>query len=127
MTLIIGALLGFISVAFGAYAEHGLKSGMDAHAFESLTIALRYNQTHAILIAVIGLLKLQNGRLAHLPSFNWAGYFFIAGTVFFCFSIYCSALFASSATSLAPFGGTLLMLGWLSLALTGFCAKRARL
>ena len=53
MTLAIGALLGFISIALGAYAEHGLKLSLSESALSSLTIALRYHQSHAIVIACL--------------------------------------------------------------------------
>lgn len=124
MTLAIGALLGFISVAFGAYAEHGLKPTLSEHAFASLSIALRYNQTHAIVIVMLGLIKLQPGRLAHSPALCWAAVCFIAGTILFSFSLYASALFAAPGLNFfAPLGGTLLMLAWLLLVLTGLRAS----
>ena len=124
MTLAIGALLGFIAIAFGAYAEHGLKETLSVHTFESLSIALRYNQIHAIMVVILGLIKLQPGRLANTPSLCWAGVCFIAGTGLFSFSIYLSAVLAAPGlTFFAPLGGTLLMLGWLMLAITGIRAR----
>ena len=68
MILIFGALLGFISVAFGAYAEHGLREAVTEEHFRFLTTALCYNQVHAVMIAAIGLALLNGGKLSYIPS-----------------------------------------------------------
>ena len=90
MILILGALLGFISVAFGAYAEHGLREAVTEEHFRFLMTAIRYNQVHAVVIAVIGLALLNGGKLSNLPALKWSGLLFIIGTVLFSFSIYLS-------------------------------------
>ena len=42
MILILGALLGLVSVAFGAYAEHGLREVVSDENFRFLMTAVRY-------------------------------------------------------------------------------------
>ena len=42
----IKTLLGFISVAFGAYAEHGLSKIVTDENFRFLMTAVRYNQVN---------------------------------------------------------------------------------
>ncbi len=118
MPLAIAALLGFFSVGFGAYAEHGLKTSISNEQFEWLMTALRYNQLYAVLIAALGLVL-----LFCQPTFarRWLQLntgLFIIGTVLFSFSIYGAVVFNQpSWVKVTPFGGTLLMLAWLSLAL----------
>ena len=63
MNVVIGAILGFISVAFGAYAEHGLKTQISAEHFDFIMTAVRYNQLYAIIISCIGLAVLTNHNL----------------------------------------------------------------
>ena len=89
MILIVGALLGFFSVAFGAYSEHGLRPNVSDEEFRMLMTAIRYNQVHALIISVLGLITLPSSFLNnHL--FRRSGFLFILGTILFSFSIYTS-------------------------------------
>ena len=65
MILSIGAILGFISVMFGVFAEHGLKANISDEHFRFLMTAIRYNQIHAVMISSIGLAFLSN-KLAEI-------------------------------------------------------------
>ena len=87
MILISGALLGFISVAFGAFAEHGLRESLTDEQFRFLMTAIRYNQVHAVVVTAIGIALLNGGKLAKIPVFRWSGLLFIFGTMLFSFSI----------------------------------------
>ncbi len=94
MILVLGALLGFMSVAFGAYAEHGLRENITDEQFRFLMTAVRYHQVHAVIISAIGLALLSDGKLATLPMLKWSGALFILGTALFSFSIYLSVAFS---------------------------------
>jgi uncharacterized membrane protein YgdD (TMEM256/DUF423 family) len=124
INLIFGALLGFISVAFGAYAEHGLKASISVAQFESLMTAVRYNQVHAIIIVALSIII-----FAELPSklvfkLKLITTSFVIGTVLFSFSIYASVLLQiKELTRIAPIGGTILMVSWLSLIWPAICYK----
>ena len=125
MMLIWGALLGFISVAFGAYAEHGLREAVTDEHFRFLMTAVRYNQLHAVVIAAIGLALLNGGKLANIPALRWTGLLFIIGTVFFSFSIYLSVSFdMPGLVNITPIGGMTIMTAWLMLLVTGVLAKK---
>lgn len=124
MNLIIGAILGFISVAFGAYAEHGLKSQISAEHFEFIMTAIRYNQIYAIVISSIGLVLLSDKKLAQSLLLKLSNLFFIVGTILFSFSIYISVVYnIPIILKLAPLGGTTLMIGWLMLILAAVFLK----
>mgnify|MGYP001370142522 CR=1 FL=1 len=120
MILIVGALLGFFSVAFGAYSEHGLRPKVSEEEFRMLMTAIRYNQVHALIISVLGLITLPSSFLNnHL--FRWSGFLFIVGTILFSFSIYISiGLQIPSLLYLTPVGGITLMVSWLSLAYAAY-------
>ncbi|QIW09502.1 DUF423 domain-containing protein [Francisella sp. LA112445] len=125
MNLAIGAILGFISVAFGAYAEHGLKTQISVEHFDFIMTALRYNQIYAIVISGIGIALLSSKQLGQSLLLKLSSLFFIIGTILFSFSIYISVAYNIPAIlELAPIGGTSLMIGWLTLILTGIFAKR---
>ncbi|AIT09335.1 hypothetical protein LO80_04695 [Candidatus Francisella endociliophora] len=118
MHLIIGAILGFISVAFGAYAEHGLKTQLSAEHFDFIMTAVRYNQAYAIIISGIGLALLSSKNLANCLILKLSNILFIIGTLLFSFGIYISIVCnIPTVMKLAPIGGTSLMLGWVSLAI----------
>ncbi|AJI55278.1 DUF423 domain-containing protein [Francisella philomiragia] len=125
MNLIIGAILGFISVAFGAYAEHGLKSQISAEHFEFIMTAIRYNQTYAIVISGIGIALLSSKSLSRCLTLKLSNLFFIVGTILFSFSIYISVVYnIPIILKLAPLGGTTLMIGWLMLILAAVFLKK---
>lgn len=125
MILILGALLGFISVAFGAYAEHGLREAVTEEHFRFLMTAIRYNQVHAVVIAAIGLALLNGGKLSNVPAFKWSGVLFVIGTVMFSFSIYLSvSLDIPSLVNITPAGGMTIMAAWLVLMVAGILVKK---
>ncbi|API86216.1 DUF423 domain-containing protein [Francisella uliginis] len=125
MNLAIGAILGFISVAFGAYAEHGLKTQISAEHFDFIMTAVRYNQTYAIVISGIGIALLSSKSLAQSLTLKLSSFLFILGTLLFSFSIYISIVWnIPSILKLAPIGGTSLMIAWIVLAISAICIKK---
>lgn len=124
MNLLIGAIFGFISVAFGAYAEHGLKAQLSAEHFDFIMTAVRYNQTYAILISAIGLAILVNDKAAKCLTLKISSLLFIIGTILFSFGIYVAIVCNTPAImKLAPIGGTTLMLGWIVLGISAILIK----
>ena len=125
MILISGALLGFISVAFGAFAEHGLRQGITEEHFRFLMTAVRYNQIHASVISAIGLALLGSEKLSTILALRWSGVLFIIGTVLFSFSIYASvSLNIPGLVNVTPVGGVTIMAAWLLLVVSGFMAGK---
>ncbi len=119
MILFLGALLGFISVAFGAYSEHGLQPKVSAEIFRQVMTGVRYNQVHAVVVSALGLFLLLSPD-KNLLWFNVAGYGLVIGTMLFSFSIYAAAMLANpEITRLAPIGGITIMVAWLVLAYCG--------
>ena len=127
MILFTGALLGLISVAFGAFAEHGLKDTVSNEHFRFLMTAVRYNQIHSVIIAAIGLSTRSGGSWCDTRHLTWTGAAFIIGTVLFSFSIYLSvSLQIPFLVNLTPLGGITLMIGWLMLAFSAFMSLKNR-
>ena len=127
MILLIGALFGFFSVAFGAYSEHGLRPVVSEEEFRMLMTAIRYNQVNSVIICAIGLILLAPNGFPRVSFFKWSGILFIIGTVLFSFSIYLSVgLQIPSLVYVTPVGGITLMLSWLVLAVAAFKSVRMK-
>ncbi len=119
--LMIGAALGFLSVAIGAAADHGAWAESMA---DSVATAIRYHQLGALMIVVLTLagLRLEPGTLRRGLAIS-AG-LFVGGTLLFSFSIYAAAISGiNGLTMLTPFGGMTLMVAWIALLVTGFRAR----
>ena len=111
--LLTGAFLGLGGVIAGAAFDHALVD-KTAHAAES---AIRYNQIYAVVITALGLIltycKISDINRRRL---SMAALFFIAGSVFFCGSLYAFAITGNIALAYgAPFGGVTLMTAWVFL------------
>ena len=121
MILLVGAFLGFFSVAFGAYSEHGLRPKVSDEEFRMLMTAIRYNQINSLMISVLGLFTLLKSGFSNIYLFKRSGLLFIVGTILFSFSIYFSVSFQiPTLLYLTPVGGIILMLSWLSLAYAAY-------
>jgi uncharacterized membrane protein YgdD (TMEM256/DUF423 family) len=108
----VGGLYGFLSVVLGAVGAHALKPHATPDVMSIYHTAESYSFYHAL--ALVGA-----GMLSQTRSSIWlkiSGGCFAVGTLLFCGSLYLLTL-AGTPASLAPFGGVLLMLGWLALAL----------
>lgn len=104
----IGACLGALAVVTGAFGAHGLKDTLTPEAIDLWRTAVLYHFFHAIALVLYGLFD-REGR--------FAGQCFLGGTVLFSGSIYAFALGAPKWVNIVtPFGGALLILGWLAFA-----------
>ena len=104
-------MLGFLAVAMAAYAAHGLPAGMDAKAVQQVRSGLQMHGWHALALVGVALWAPRGGWLA-----DAAGAAFVLGVLLFCGAVYGVALAGLRLGGVAPFGGTLLMVGWLLLA-----------
>jgi uncharacterized membrane protein YgdD (TMEM256/DUF423 family) len=124
--LFIGALLGGLSVAFGAFGAHGLKrhfaaDGLldqaDEQQLANWETAARYQMYHALALLTVGLLA---ARVKSV-SLQLAGASFTAGTIIFSGCLYALVLTSHRwLGAIVPVGGTLLIVGWLCLAVAAF-------
>ena len=124
MILVIGSLLGFFSVAFGAFSEHVLRLGVSEEQFRFLGTALRYNQVNAVAVVAIGFALLSPARV-DMRALRWSGQLFIVATILFSFSIYASVTTGLEAILYAtPIGGIVNMAAWAMLTMAGFSALK---
>jgi uncharacterized membrane protein YgdD (TMEM256/DUF423 family) len=104
----LAALSGFVSVAAGAFAAHGLTD----RASEVMRTGATYEFMHAMATFACAIF-MQLGA----PRARFAPAFFLSGTVLFSGSLYALALGAPRWTGIVtPFGGLLFLAGWAVLA-----------
>ena len=112
--LIFGGLLGSLAVAAGAFGTHILKENLSAELFAIFEVAARYHMYHAL--ALLG----TAWACAQWPG-PWttaAGYCFLIGSTLFSGSLYLLSLSDTRwLGAITPFGGVILIAGWLCLAI----------
>lgn len=115
--LFVAAVNGFVAVAAGAFAAHGLKGQLPSEALGWFETAARYQAYHALaLLAVAWLASLGRFR-ARVALAGWS---FAAGIVLFSGSLYLLALSGASWLGMVtPLGGLGLLAGWGALASIG--------
>lgn len=113
--IILGALLGGLSVAIGAFGAHAFKALLIANGrAETFELAVRYQFYHALALLIVASLaeKLDEGKL------SWSTLFITGGTLVFSGSLYTLSLSGITIWgAVTPVGGVLLLLGWLFLLL----------
>ena len=115
--LLTGILFGLIAIVLGAFGAHALKESLSQSSLESYQTGVRYQMYHALLLLIIGS---WSGKKIH--SFKWVYYLITAGTICFSFSIYVLSLKSVLHWQpeyfglITPFGGILLIAGWILLA-----------
>lgn len=112
-TLLTAAILGFLSVAVGAFGAHALKPSLEASGrLDTFELAVRYQFYHALVLLFLGLWM--EGHPSAL--FGWAAIGWVGGVLLFSGSLYLLSLTNITTFAIAtPFGGLLLLAGWLCL------------
>ncbi|WP_196252354.1 DUF423 domain-containing protein [Haemophilus influenzae] len=117
--LTIAALSGFFCVALGAFAAHGLKNILDVKALSWIDTGLEYQMFHTIAVLAVALSALRDNKFARLSMSSW-----LIGILLFSGSLYALAFEASNVIVwITPIGGTLFLIGWISLAYGSFKSK----
>jgi uncharacterized membrane protein YgdD (TMEM256/DUF423 family) len=113
-------IAGFVGVALGAFAAHGLKARLAPDMLAVFETAARYQMYHvfALCATAWGWARWQH------RIFAAAGWMFVAGIVIFSGSLYVLALTGMEwLGAITPFGGIAFLTGWLCLAIGALRAK----
>jgi|HigsolmetaAR203D_1030402.scaffolds.fasta_scaffold00020_2 uncharacterized membrane protein YgdD (TMEM256/DUF423 family) len=115
--IMIGGVVGLLSIAFGAFGAHVLERVLDPEDLDTFHTGVDYQMAHAIALVLTGILA----RIEPVDG-KWirlAGYGFLTGIVLFSGSLYAVSLSGIGAFGMvAPFGGLCLMAGWLFVVLS---------
>jgi uncharacterized membrane protein YgdD (TMEM256/DUF423 family) len=111
----LGALSGFLAVALGAFAAHGLKARLAPEMLAVFETGVRYQMFHALALLAVGWAVTRWPGAGTLLAAS--GWLFVAGTLLFSGSLYALSLSGEKwLGAVAPVGGLALLAGWLCLA-----------
>ena len=111
------ALLGFLTVALGAFGAHALEGKLTAQGLEWWHTATLYALPHAAAAFAVGL----SGRGGSLKT---AGWLMAIGAVIFAGTLYAMALGAPRwFGAITPIGGVSMLAGWALAAIGGLTRK----
>jgi uncharacterized membrane protein YgdD (TMEM256/DUF423 family) len=107
--LLVGALAGFIGVAFGAFAAHALRSRLSPDMLAVFETGVRYQIYHAFAVLIVALAAARfDGWMVRA-----AGWSFTAGIFLFSGSLYALALTGiTTFGAITPLGGLAFLAGW---------------
>lgn len=117
--LILGAVLGGLSVIFGAYGAHGLKGLISAESIAVFETGVRFQMYHGLLALLIGGFGFLNVKI-----YKTLFFLILLGVLCFSGSIYglaTNALTSFDFTKIAlltPLGGLLLIISWVILIIS---------
>ncbi|WP_170008417.1 DUF423 domain-containing protein [Bacillus fonticola] len=113
--LVIGAVLGFLSVAIGAFGAHALDGRVPEKYLGNWQTGVTYQMFHTGAIFVVAILIAQLGSS---PLLTWAGWLFVIGIVIFSGSLYVLTVTQISILgAITPIGGVAFLVGWVLLLL----------
>lgn len=109
------AILGFLSVALGAFAAHTLKQKLPEAAVSIFETGVRYQFYHTFALLVTAIVY----REYNTPLLRWSGILFIIGIVLFSGSLYFLTYIKGTGMTgfewvgaITPVGGLSFLLGW---------------
>ncbi len=109
----LGALLGFLGVAAGAFGAHLLRAKLSSDMMAIYETASRYQLIHSLALVMVGILRMLRPGAVALSVSGWA---FFSGTIVFSGSLYLLALSGVRLLgAVTPFGGLALLFGWVAL------------
>lgn len=111
--VILGAILGGLSVAAGAFGAHALRGQLEPRMLEVFETAARYQMYHALGLFAAAWMSQQTHSQAALLS----GWSFVVGILLFSGSLYAMAFTGMRGLgAITPFGGAAFLVGWAALA-----------
>jgi uncharacterized membrane protein YgdD (TMEM256/DUF423 family) len=115
--LFVGAVMGFVGVALGAFGAHGLRGRLSPEMLAIFETGVRYHMYHALaLVATAAVMTKLDGRAVVA-----AGWCFTAGIFIFSGSLYALALSGVTVLgAITPIGGLAFLAGWILLAVAAF-------
>ncbi|MES9856521.1 MAG: DUF423 domain-containing protein [Sedimenticola sp.] len=119
--LLIGAVNGFLTVAFGAFGAHILRGNIEPRLYEAFQTGVEYQGVHALALLLIALLT---EKIAS-PWVSRSGWLILSGITLFSGSLYLMALTGIETIGIiTPIGGISFLLGWLALAIAALKLPR---
>jgi uncharacterized membrane protein YgdD (TMEM256/DUF423 family) len=108
------AILGAFAIILGAFGAHGLKEKISPEALESYETGVKYLVYHVLVLLFVNTFPGFNNQVKkRLSIVFFIGLLFFSGSIFL---ISLGLVTAKSIWFITPFGGLLLIIGWLMMA-----------
>ncbi|UOF92931.1 DUF423 domain-containing protein [Fodinisporobacter ferrooxydans] len=113
--IVLGSLLLFLGVAFGAFGAHILKSKLSADMLNVFETGVHYHMIHALGLLLVALFA---DKFPHAGVWiGWSGWSLFAGILLFSGSLYALSITGIRMLGIiTPFGGVAFLIGWICLA-----------
>lgn len=109
--VLFGSIIGFFSVALGAFGAHGLRDRLSEKALATFQLATQYQFLHALALLGLGVW----GALHPQVDTTLAGWGFTLGCLIFSGSLYVLAVTGIGIFgAITPIGGVAFLVGWAS-------------
>jgi len=119
----LGAVLGALGVAIGAFGAHGLAARVTPDQLAIFETGVRYHFYHALALVLVGLLAVQRASAAPGAT-SAAAWLFVAGIVLFSGSLYVLVLSGRRwLGAVTPIGGVSFIAGWIVFARAALAAR----
>ena len=123
----IAAFIGALTVIFGAFAAHAIKSRVNAETLSIFETGVRYQMYHVFALFLVGIIY-KEFPFKHMI---WAGNLFLVGIILFSGSLYALTFFKANGNenmnwlgAVTPFGGTCFIVGWSLILLSLYQRKK---
>lgn len=123
-----GAILGGLTVIFGAFAAHAIKSRVNAETLSIFETGVRYQMYHVFALLLVAIIY----KEFPVKSMVWAGNLFLAGILLFSGSLYLLTYFKAIGNenmnwlgAVTPFGGTCFIAGWFLILRSFYYSKKS--
>ena len=124
----IAAFMGALTVIFGAFAAHAIKSRVNAETLSIFETGVRYQMYHVFALFLVGIIY----KEFPFKYMIWAGNLFLAGIILFSGSLYALVFFKANGNenmnwlgAVTPFGGTCFIVGWSLILLSLYQTKKS--
>ena len=112
----LGAVLGGVAVAVGAFGAHGLQGRVSPEMLNVFEVGVRYQMYHALALVLLGLFAGRGPSPAPIevpPGVGPAAWLFLVGIVLFSGSLYALVLTGTRwLGAITPLGGVAFLAGW---------------
>lgn len=129
--LIIAALSGFITVAFGAFAAHGLEGSLSAKQMDWIKTGVQYQMFHTLALLALSFFvsatAVQSQHKCRKRAVNIIGVLWTLGILGFSGGLYAMAILNTTKfVMIVPMGGTAFLIGWFILFLVAVRSALAK-
>lgn len=118
------AIIGLISIIFGAFGAHALKAVLNAEQLVSFETGVRYQMYHAIFLLFVGMANvITEKQKKAIFILTLIGILFFSGSIYLLATQGISGINFKFLGPVTPIGGMFLIFSWLMLAFYSFGQK----